>query len=242
MKENHPLTKFIPERADQGALSLDIAQSGVREPVILYEGKVLEGRVRYRACLEVDVQPQFKDWVLIAEGAPIDWMVRRHIEQHNPSELDLIKLVISVLPLYRKMRGSTHRKLYDASGLSWNKIRTLDWLEQAGKLDKVLSGEQGVFEAGRQYGFVPEKREVSAVAGTNFGQGDKFDEATQPLKRYLAAWGRKGYEFRHLNPKEASRRLKIIDQLSEGLAMARPDIEMRSHSIAYTAPPERKES
>lgn len=238
MKETHPLTAYIPETADQGALSLDIAQSGPRKPVVLYEGKVIEGRVRYRACLEVGVQPQFKDWVLIADGDPLDWMVKQHVEQHSPGELDLIKLVVAVLPYYREMKGSTHKTLYEATGLAWNKIRMLDWLEQADKLDKVLSGEQDVYDAGRKYGFAPEKRELSLG---NFGSGDKFDEATVPLTRYLAKWGRKGFEFRHINPREASRRLQVVDRLLGELTAARVDLERRSHVATLSAPPERKE-
>lgn len=238
MKEIHPLTRFIPETADEGALSMDIAQSGPREPVILYEGKIIEGRVRYRCCQEVDVQPQFTNWVLIADGDPLDWMVKRHVEQHEPDELALVRLVVAVLPYYRELKGSTHKRLYEATGLPWNKIRTLDWLEQASQVDKVLLGELDVYEAGRKYGFIADRRELSFG---NFGSGDKFDEASIPLQKYLAAWGRKKYEFRHINPKEANRRLQIIDRLVEELTAARVDLEKRSHVATLSAPPERKE-
>lgn len=239
MKEVHPLTQYIPEKADQSALEMDIAQSGLRVPVYLYEGKVIEGRVRQRACAESGTFPQYRDWVLYTDNDdPLDWMVKTHVGQYQLDELDLIKLVVSVLPYYRQMKGSTHGRLYAATGLAWNKIRTLDWLEQAGKLEKVLSGELSVYDAGRKYGFIQERRELS---GGNFGSGDKFDEATTPLTKYMAAWGRKNYEFRHINPKEASRRLQIVDRLLEELTAARVDLEKRSHVATLSAPPERKE-
>ncbi len=240
MKEAHPLTQLIPERAEQDSLAFDIAQSGAREPIVLYEGKVIEGRVRQRACLSVDVQPQYKDWVLIAEGDVLDWMVRRHVASHDLSELEKIALVASILPSYREMKGQTDKRIYDAlgGGLSWNKVRTINWLEEADALAPVLSGEKDVFEAARALGLAPDKREVAL--GKSYGAGDKFDEATQPLKRYLAAWKRKGNEFRHVNPKEASRRLSLIDSLIADLEAIRPDLQSRSVTATYSAPPERK--
>jgi hypothetical protein len=242
VKDEHPFTLLIPERADQDELVMDIAQSGgVREPVYLYEDKVIEGRVRYRALREIGLAPQFKDWVLLDEGGdPLDWMVRRHVETHELNELDLIRLTAAVLPYYREMPGQTERLLYNALGkkLSWNKIRTADWLQEVGALEPVLRGEKQLLDAARSAGFATDKKGVTL--GQNYGSGDKFDEAIQPIKRYLAAWKRKGYEFRHLNPKEAARRLSLIDSVREELDAARPDLQRRSKEATLSLPPERK--
>jgi len=240
VKEHHPLTELIPECADQDSLAFEIAQNGVNEPVVLYEGKVIEGRVRQRACADVDVQPQYRDWVLMAEGDVLDWMVHRHVDQHHPTGLDVIKLAAAVLPYYRDMPGQTEKRLYVALGgaLSWNKIRALNGLEEAGALGPVLSGEKDIYEAARAIGLAPDKRSVAL--GASYGAGDKFDEATLPLKRYLAAWKRKGNEFKHLNPKEASRRLSLIESLIGDLEAIRPDLQKRSVTASYSAPPERK--
>ena len=243
MKEAHPLTELVPTRADRDELAFDIAQNGLRKPVLMYEGKILEGRVRYLAAQDVGVEPRLRDWVLWTKGDkvdPLNWIVRKHVEAHHPGELELIKLTAAVLPYYRRLPGQTHRLLYEALGkrLSWNKIRTIDWLEEAGALDNVLSGEKGVFEAARSLGLASDKRGVAL--GKSYGAGDKFDEALQPIKRYLAAWKRKGYEFRHINPKEAQRRLSLIDQLIEELQAARPDLAKRSVVSTLSAPPERK--
>ena len=240
MKEPHPLTNLIPERAEQDHLAFNIAQSGVHMPIVLYEGKVIEGRVRQRACADVGVQPQYKDWVLIAEGDVLDWMVRHHVETHQLTELERIQLVAAILPSYRQMKGQTDKRIYDAlaGSLSWNKVRALNWLEEAGALDKVISGEKDIFEAARALGLAPDKRSIAL--GKSYGAGDKFDEVMLPLKRYLAAWKRKGNEFRHVNPKEASRRLSLIESLIEDLEAIRPDLQKRSVSATYSAPPERK--
>ena len=239
-KERHPFTEVIPVRADADQIAMDIAHNGQNEPVYLFEKQVVEGRARELACIQLGRQPQYKEWVLLDEGDDVlDWMIRTHVKQHNPTELERYKIVVAALPYYRTRRGSTQARLSKATGISERKVRTLDWLEQAGKTERVLAGEQDVFDAGRALGIVSERRKIAL--GTGFGKGDKFDEATQPLKRYLEAWKRKDYEFKHLNPKEAERRLQVLDKLAEELRAARVDIEKRSHSATLSAPPERKE-
>lgn len=243
VKEEHPLTRLIPKRADRSELAMDIAHNGLRKPVLLYEGKIIEGRVRYQAALDVDVEPRLRDWVLWTKGDkvdPLDWIVRKHVETYELSELDLVRLVAAILPYYRKMKGQTEKLIYEAigRGLAWNRIRAIGWLEEAGALGPVLSGEQDVYEAARALGLASDKREIAL--GKSYGAGDKFDRAVLPLKRYLAAWKRKGYEFRHLNPKEASRRLSLIDSLIEELQAARIDLEKRAVSVSYSMPAERK--
>jgi hypothetical protein len=53
--EFHPLADIFPllEGAEFGALRDDIQRHGVREPAVLYGGKVLDGRNRARACAEL---------------------------------------------------------------------------------------------------------------------------------------------------------------------------------------------
>lgn len=245
MNEPHPLTELIPKQlADRDQVAADIAQSGMKKPVLIYEGKILEGRVRYLAARDVGIQPRLRDWVLWVQGddiEPLDWLVRRNVEEHALTELGLIRLVVAVLPAYRRMKGQTNRLLYEALGkkLSWNKIRALNWLEETGApLDHVLDGSVGVFEAARKYGLAPDTRDLAL--GKSYGAGDKFDEATQPIVRYLKAWKRKGYEFRHLNPKEASRRVSLFESMVEEMQAALVDLKKRSVMATLSAPPERR--
>jgi hypothetical protein len=40
----------------------DIRENGLREPIIVHEGKVLHGRHRLRACQELGVEPIVREW------------------------------------------------------------------------------------------------------------------------------------------------------------------------------------
>jgi hypothetical protein len=56
---SHPMTRFFPRmsREDYSALRSDIQRHGLRVPIVLLEGKILDGRHRYQACLELSIEP-----------------------------------------------------------------------------------------------------------------------------------------------------------------------------------------
>lgn len=62
--DDHPLAGIFPLMADAdlAALADDIDANGLREPVWLFEGKILDGRNRYRACGLKDVDPRFEEY------------------------------------------------------------------------------------------------------------------------------------------------------------------------------------
>ena len=57
--EPHPYSLLIPEATDEEfqALKSDIAENGLQERIALYQGKILDGRHRYRACIELEIEP-----------------------------------------------------------------------------------------------------------------------------------------------------------------------------------------
>ena len=58
--EFHPLADLFPMMTDGelDELGEDMLKHGQREPIWLYEGKILDGRNRYRACLMKGIQPR----------------------------------------------------------------------------------------------------------------------------------------------------------------------------------------
>lgn len=57
----HPIADLFPmmETAAFAELVDDISEHGLREMIVLYEGKILDGRNRYRACREAGIEPEF---------------------------------------------------------------------------------------------------------------------------------------------------------------------------------------
>jgi hypothetical protein len=60
----HPITEAFPllESNDFAALCDDIQANGLRQPIWTYEGQVIDGRNRYRACEARNVPQAFQEW------------------------------------------------------------------------------------------------------------------------------------------------------------------------------------
>ena len=71
----------------------DIEANGLREPIWLYEGKIIDGRNRYNACMAVGVEPVYKTWV--------------------GNEVDLVPFVVS-LNLHRRHLDESQRGMVGA--------------------------------------------------------------------------------------------------------------------------------
>jgi hypothetical protein len=51
----HPLSEIFPRmgEVELGFVAEDIKANGLKEPIWLYEDKILDGNNRYRACLKI---------------------------------------------------------------------------------------------------------------------------------------------------------------------------------------------
>ena len=86
---DHPIGGIFPlmGQPELDALAEDIRQHGLREPIWIYEGQILDGRNRYRACLAAGVEPDSQAFLGSAlEAIAHVWSanrVRRHL---SPSQ------------------------------------------------------------------------------------------------------------------------------------------------------------
>jgi ParB-like chromosome segregation protein Spo0J len=69
--EPHPFSKMFPpiSEEDFGKLAADIKLHGLRQHIVLYQGKILDGNNRYRACSLAGIKPTFADFTGIDADA-----------------------------------------------------------------------------------------------------------------------------------------------------------------------------
>lgn len=62
--EIHPAANIFPEMTDAEArdLMVDMREHGQREPIVLFDGKVIDGRNRLRACRWLQIEPKTREY------------------------------------------------------------------------------------------------------------------------------------------------------------------------------------
>jgi hypothetical protein len=69
-------------RDEFAGLKADIQARGLLEPIILHEGKILDGRGRHKACLAVKVKPEFETY----QGTdPLGYVVAKNVARRHLS-------------------------------------------------------------------------------------------------------------------------------------------------------------
>jgi len=109
--EFHELADIFPmmDAKRFAALKADIAEHGLREPIIVTENKILDGRNRYNACLELpEVEPRFVEWD--GKGDLLAFIVsmnlaRRHL---NESQRAMVAGKIANMPAGRHWPNSAN--------------------------------------------------------------------------------------------------------------------------------------
>jgi len=90
----HAAADLFPLMAEEelGELRQDIAAHGLREPVVLCEGKILDGRNRYLACQKLGISSETREFDAAVEGDPFDYVLsanlhRRHLTAQQRREV-----------------------------------------------------------------------------------------------------------------------------------------------------------
>ena len=62
----HPAAALFPfmevDGPEFGELVADVLEHGLLQPIVLHDGRILDGRNRYRACQHAGIEPRFVEW------------------------------------------------------------------------------------------------------------------------------------------------------------------------------------
>jgi len=112
MYEYHEIANIFPMMNDDEyrSLSEDIAKNGLINPIVLYEGKILDGRNRYKTCNEIGVIPKY----ITYEGdSPLAYVISLNLQRRHLTSSQRAMLALKVLPMLEaeaRKRQATHKE------------------------------------------------------------------------------------------------------------------------------------
>lgn len=165
--QQHPLSAAFPAMPDQEFRELveDIRKHGQRDPILIYEGMVLDGWHRYTACIEIGFEPKKFTW---AGDDPVSYVEsvnlhRRHLtaSQRAMAVVALaewapanVKRRAAAAPQENGGRGAaaapqTNADMAKAAKVSERTIKDAKAAHRAGLTEPVKQGAMTVEEAAR---------------------------------------------------------------------------------------------
>lgn len=157
--EFHSVANIFPmmTEAEFSSLKQDVTVNGLREPIWLYDGKIIDGRNRYRACLETKTKPLFRKYEG-TESALIDFVISLNLHRRHLTTSQRACLAVALMPeleqaakesLSRKMSAIKKGKVHtETKSDSWQKAAevfnvSLGYISTARKIQTI---SQSIFE------------------------------------------------------------------------------------------------
>jgi hypothetical protein len=99
----HPYAELFPPMtlAEFEQLCDDIQQHGLQEDIVVHEGKVLEGRNRYLACLARGLEARFRPYAGEC-GSPLAFVVARNLHRRHLTESQRALVAARLKPLFEE--------------------------------------------------------------------------------------------------------------------------------------------
>jgi N6-adenosine-specific RNA methylase IME4 len=100
--ESHQFADLFPMMAgaESDALRDDVKANGLIDPIVTFEGKILDGRNRYRACIDAGVEITTVPFDPAKDGDPLQWVISKNLKRRhlNESQRGMVMARIATLP------------------------------------------------------------------------------------------------------------------------------------------------
>lgn len=95
----HPVASLFPMMGEQAfrELCADIEAHGQLSLIWTHEGQIVDGRNRYRACLELGLEPQFSEWD--QRGNLVDFVVSLNLRRRHLTASQRAVVAYRMLPM-----------------------------------------------------------------------------------------------------------------------------------------------
>ena len=100
--EIHPAALAFPEMGTSAfeALKKSIKENGLHHPIVLHEGKIIDGKHRYKACLELGIEPKTETWD--GKGSLTDFISDMNINRRDVTKNQRYAIALKLKNSYAK--------------------------------------------------------------------------------------------------------------------------------------------
>lgn len=100
---------------DFDGLVEDIREHGLLEPIELFDGRVLDGRNRYRACLLAGVEPRY---IEVHPDDPVAYVVSKNLHRRHLKESQRAMVAAAAKEVYAKLAKERQRESTSRAGVA----------------------------------------------------------------------------------------------------------------------------
>jgi ParB-like chromosome segregation protein Spo0J len=97
--EAHQFSKMFPPISpeDFDKLVDDIKKTGLLQTIVVYQGKILDGNNRYRACLQARIKPRFTEIVEASDAQAQAYVISANIHRRHLSSEQRREIIATLL-------------------------------------------------------------------------------------------------------------------------------------------------
>jgi hypothetical protein len=91
-------------KEEMAEFAKDIKANGLREPIVLYDGMILDGRNRYEACKLAGVKPQFTELPELIPGSasPVQYVVSANLYRRHLTTSQRATIAAEMIPMLQE--------------------------------------------------------------------------------------------------------------------------------------------
>lgn len=177
--------------AEFEAFKADIKEHGVREWIVLYEDKILDGRNRYKACVELGLEPECCEMEPGDDFDPVSYVLSANLHRRHLTDAQRAMVAVRLENLYAASakdrqrasggdkksvnapvqepivsKGTAAEKAANAMGVGARSVASAKKVTNDGATevaDAVRSGQVSVKVAEKLVRTVPDKHEQAAI-------------------------------------------------------------------------------
>lgn len=183
--EFHEIASLFPllEGEEFKSVVEDIKNNGLIEPITTYGGKILDGRNRYRACIEAGVEPRFEEY---KDDDPLGFVISKNLKRRhlNESQKALIAVRMANMPAHRPDKSASSPTYLQLSASS-PKVSQPEAAKIMGVSDRTMRRIKQIEREAPEFLSKIESGDITAVEAVEIIKNKKHEQRIEEQRKNI---------------------------------------------------------